>query len=54
MKKSFLLKRNTEWISANKARLTSLTYTPVEVDNFAIAQREAYNQANINHIIIFY
>ena len=43
-----VLKRNTEWISANKARLTSLTYTPVEVDNFAIAQREAYNQANIN------
>lgn len=43
-----VLKRNTEWVSANKARLTSLIYTPVEVDNFAIAQREAYNQANIN------
>ncbi len=43
-----VLKRNNNWVSINKAKLTSLTYIPVGVDNFAIAQREAYNQANIN------
>lgn len=42
------LVRNEGWITASKSCLASLTYTQNDSDNFAIAQRLAYNEACIN------
>jgi len=43
-----LLERNEGWITASKSCLTSLTYIQNNPDDFAIAQRLAYNEARIN------
>jgi len=42
------LERNEGWIGASKSCLASLTYSQNNSDNFAIAQRLAYNEARIN------
>lgn len=42
------LSRNDGWITASKSCLASLTYIQNDSDNFAIAQRLAYNEACIN------
>lgn len=44
----YLLNRSDDWISASKSVLASLKYEKTEPDNFSVAQRLAFNQANIN------
>lgn len=44
----YSLMRKDEWVSVSKSVLASLTYGNSDSDMFAIAQREAYNEARIN------
>jgi hypothetical protein len=44
----YSLMRKEEWVSVSKSVLASLTYGSSDSDMFAIAQREAYNEARIN------
>jgi len=44
----YSLMRKEEWVTVSKSVLASLTYGHSDSDMFAIAQREAYNEARIN------